>query len=182
MTSSDLERRKLALIAEIHEAFHGVSRADGVSWTQSIAEDLYWTPEQLQESGLMDTDQCWEDLIDDESWRDAPGVGGFNFLDPIGFRYYLPAAMIRDLRRGYSETLDFNLRFPPPGAKDRNWHIERLSKLDHKQRQCVASFVRFSMDRSIEADDDLSFEDWQHAWENYWKSVAGSDPDSNSAS
>jgi hypothetical protein len=182
MLSPDLERRKVDLIREIFAAFDGVSRVGGKSWTDATAEDLYWTPEQQRESGLVDTDNCWQDLVDDDSWRDAPGVGGFVFLDAIGFRYYIAPAMIRDVRRGYSEVLDFTLSCPPVHGKGRESSLQQWSLLSDAQRRCIAAFVRFAIDRAFANDAGYELDNYQKAWDNYWKSVTEATPGSAHAS
>ncbi|MBY0111288.1 MAG: hypothetical protein K2Y21_00595 [Phycisphaerales bacterium] len=179
MSDPDLERRKQELIREIHAAFDGVSREGGKSWVDSIAVDLYWTEDVKRESGLADTDTCWQDLIDDESWCDAFGTGGFAFLDAVGFRYYVAPAMIRDLRRGESESLHFALGCPPLHAKGRKSTLQKWSLLSDAQRLCIAAFVRFAIDRAFAKDEDYQLDDYEKAWDNYWKSVAEATPGSS---
>lgn len=176
MCPEDLESRKAELICEIYAAFDGVSRAGGMSWVDSIAADLYWTEDMRRESGLADTDARWQDLVDDESWPDAFGTGGFAFLDAVGFRYYVAPAMIRELRDGEGESLHFALKCPAIHAKGRTSTLEQWSLLSDAQRRCVAAFVRFAIDRAFVKDEDHELDDYQAAWDNYWSSVAEADP------
>lgn len=92
---SDSERD--ALIAEIYELFRDVTRTGGVSWSESAAIDHYGSEEARLLARQSDQETHWSQLVDDDRWQPGPGgtVGGFVFLDPIGFRYYLPATMIR---------------------------------------------------------------------------------------
>jgi hypothetical protein len=170
VNSEEMESRKRALIAEVYAAFEGVSREGGVSWSQSEAELMYRTPEEHAEAAKRDTDACWQDLVD-SSWRDDQGVGGFNFLDEISCRYYLPAVLVRDLRHGES-TLEFHLNCPPPGAKRRDVQIKQWSRLNDRQRRCIAEFVQFAIARARFAGDGFSLRSFQQAWDNYWKDYA----------
>ncbi len=172
MSGDSMEARRLSLIAEVNSAFEDVTRDGGVSWSQSEAEDIYRTAEEYAAAAKMDTDVRWQDLVEDEAWRHDPGVGGFAFLDAIGFRYYLPAAMVRDLKRGITDVLDLHLNCPPPGAKDRKRFLKKWSLLDERQRRCVAEFIRYGIDR--EAIDSMGevMQNYQHAWENYWHEFA----------
>lgn len=93
--SSDPERD--TLIVEIYESFRDVTRTGGVSWSESVAIDNYGSEEARLRARQSDQETHWSQLVSDHRWQPGPGgaVGGFVFLDPIGFRYYLPATMIR---------------------------------------------------------------------------------------
>lgn len=86
-----------ALIAEIYESIREVTRIGGVSWSESAAIDSYGAEEERCLARRSDQETHWSQLVYDDRWQPGPGgtVGGFVFLDPIGFRYYLPATMIR---------------------------------------------------------------------------------------
>ncbi len=85
-------------IALIFETFKGVTREGGVSWAESKVIDDYGSETEQLEARATDKDTCWEDLANDPDWEPFPGIGGFNFLDAIGFRYYLAATMVKELR------------------------------------------------------------------------------------
>lgn len=87
------------VIAAIHAAFAGVSRRGGVSWEGTFRVDLDWIEvEEARALSAKEPEVDWTRLVDDETWWPFPGIGGFNFIDSIGFRYYLPPTMIRSLR------------------------------------------------------------------------------------
>lgn len=107
------------IIAEIHDAFKDVSRDGGVSWTESVEIDMWESADKCAAARLADTDTHWSQLVDDEHWQSERGVGGFAFLDAIGFRYYLPAAMVRVARAGHDLGVVFWLS--PSLPKQREW-------------------------------------------------------------
>jgi hypothetical protein len=178
MSDLDLERRKQELIREVDVAFDGVSREGGMSWVDSIAVDLYWTEDMKRESGLAEADTCWQDLVEDASWGDDIGAGGFAYLDVIGFRYYVAPAVIRDLRCGSNVWLANALVCPPLHAKGRKSTLQQWSLLSDAQRRCIAAFVRFAIDRAFANDEDGELDDYQKAWDNYRKGVAEAAPGS----
>src|SRR5690606_6253378 len=90
-------------------AFKGVTRDGGTSWTEAQAIDGYGSEEELQRARMRDKDQRWTELAIDKSWDAGPGIGGFGFLDESGFRYYLPAAMVRFLMVGAARDIRLGL-------------------------------------------------------------------------
>jgi hypothetical protein len=165
-----LIQEQQALEAEIREAFKGVSREGGVSWSETVVIDDYSArPDNKARVAARanDKDRNWIELAGNDQWDAGPGVGGWSFLDPIGFRYYLPAAMIRALHAGYaaftSLTLDFVL---DTGSSD-----PRMTLLDDAQRRCVAHFVRFMVARDTANGNDLDAETWQRVYDDHWKSA-----------
>ncbi len=95
-----LEEEQVAVEAQIRAAFKGVTRDGGISWSETDSIDLHETEEQQAAARASDAEQCWEDLVDDPNWDEGIGVGGFTFLDAIGYRYYIAPAMIRSLYNG----------------------------------------------------------------------------------
>ena len=89
------------IIQEITDAFDGVSREGGISLHEAEEIDCRGTPEQFAAARWLDTDQRWQDVPG--TWlEEFPSVPFF--LDPIGFRYYLPAYMIWSLRNEDSSS------------------------------------------------------------------------------
>lgn len=186
MTPEDLQREREALIAEIASAFAGVTREGGMSWGESVAADGS-TPEHEAEALALDTDRSWEELIDNPTWLAHPGTGGFYFVDFIGFRYYLPAAMTRSalgddqlpklsaaaIVDDVSDHLELLLRTP------RHSHIESYcSNLNEAQRRAIARFVRFKIaegDFWISNDLDhtmwYDLDSWGDIYEQYWQAI-----------
>lgn len=168
-----LHRERALLIAEIHDAFKDVTREGGVSWTEAYAIDDYASDEDCAKAREMDTDISWQELLDDPTWPPGPDFGGFSFLDAIGYRYYLPATMIRDLR-GLSpdhpvemSSLDFHLT-PRWTAESNEYMEQQLALLDQSQRRCVARYVGFMRDWYRVFSSWGYTEDWAKAYNLYW--------------
>jgi hypothetical protein len=108
---------------EIREAFKDVTRAGGMSWSEAALEDGGSDFDDLskEELAVLDKDSSWEDLVEDDSWNDSPGIGGMTFLDPIGFAYYLPVIMIRSMRKGVcgGPFLLYEITINSEGQRDR---------------------------------------------------------------
>lgn len=84
------------ILTQIHEAFDGVARGDGVTLHQAIALDDYGDAAAQAEARARDTEARWQDVPDVDIAR-HPSY--FTFLDDAGIRYYLPAQMAWALRR-----------------------------------------------------------------------------------
>lgn len=151
------ERARLE--AEIRAAFAGVSREGGVSWGWSQVHDGFGS----RTPRLCDDDTHWTQLVDDPGWSDDPRIGGFCFLDAVGFRYYLPAAMIRALRQGWSDPFPFNLALRDPGS----YRLAQWSALDQRQGACVAWFLRHMRDADM-AEDRPGAREWEDAYRSHW--------------
>jgi hypothetical protein len=102
-TPSD-EQEKSALIDEITAAFKDVSREDGVTLHEALAIDDYYGPEGRALARAQDTEARWQE-VPEEDIRVSQFV--LHFLDPKGFRYYLPAYLVWYLRNMDNEDPDF---------------------------------------------------------------------------
>ncbi|MBL8181881.1 MAG: hypothetical protein JNL64_09765 [Blastocatellia bacterium] len=78
------------LLALIHDAFDGVDRQGGITLHQALVIDDYGTQEELEAAEAYDTEDRWQNVPESDI---SKNISIFNFLDPIGFRYYLPAYM-----------------------------------------------------------------------------------------
>jgi len=150
-------------VAEIHEAFAGVTRDGGVSWSESDALDDYKSKRAQRKARESDTDTSWTELINDESWDPDAHTHCWCYLDAIGFRYYLPAGMVRCVRSGHDEGLSFWLAMRYPG--DRRVYGETWSLLEERQCRCVARFLRYM----ARVSQWLEQRDWVEAYESHWK-------------
>ncbi len=154
---------------QICEAFRGVCRDDGMSWTEALVIDEYGSQEDMNAARSAERKhqyQRWENLVDDPTWDEQVG---FNYLDASGFRYYIAPAMIRCVRRGWTETVDFALEHPPEGFID---------ILDEQQAKAIARFVRFMIKVQKTTNDDVYGEAWEKAYYFLWRrwDEAGEDP------
>lgn len=123
-------KEREGLREEIYEAFANVSRIGGVSWSEARVIDSDYLVD-----GSPEFDSRWEDLVNDHKWNPESGVGGFPFLDSIGTKYYLPAALVRALDNIWVERLEMALM--PEGR------IAKSNDFDNRQRTCIKRFVQY---------------------------------------
>lgn len=155
------EMRRAALVAEIYAAFADVKLGNGVSWSQAYEVDRQYSLEAIKAARSRDTDKHWSELVDDPNWHPFPGMGGFVFIDMLGFRYYLPVAMIRMLWQNCEwfpghmlDTIMGKLGVHPPPM------------LNAAQNRCVAKFVRFMAERAKRKKRDEPR--WQDSLDTFW--------------
>ena len=161
-------REQSALNAEIDAAFADVGREGGVSWSESVVIDNYGSMEERLAARASDRDVRWRDLVGDKQWESECGVGGWSFLDPIGFRYYLPASMKQQVIAGHGEGfLEYQLDYR--GDEFDSWKAEKHSLLNDRQRACVARFLQFMVDVTREEEwGEIDAEGWQRALDRHW--------------
>ncbi len=190
MDAAELQAERDALTAEIHAAFEGVSREGGVSWSETFALDQCCpTQEECDRARAMDQDEGWVELVDDSEWNEQPLSGGFSYLDPIGFRYYLPVALVRSVRSGRDNGIRHALSLVPSRAIDKlradfalsakhhedmnAYRLETWSLLSNRQCLCVARFLRHMI--VLNSGKDHRWQDelrsWNETYESYWKSL-----------
>ncbi|NER84275.1 MAG: hypothetical protein F6K42_33015, partial [Leptolyngbya sp. SIO1D8] len=100
-TMDEQEAQRCAvLIQTITAAFSDVLREDGVSMHQARVIDDYGSPEEEAQARLLDIDTHWWEVPD--AWI-AEFYEILSFVDPKGFRYYIPAYMIWTLKN-YDNT------------------------------------------------------------------------------
>lgn len=129
------------LIAEITAAFDGVAREDGVSLREGRAIDVFGSDKKRAAARLLDTDTRWQDV------PNADLLDYYNslvYLDAKGFRYYLPAYLIWDLRENTSSEYGIVSgtlwHLHPP---DDDSQLERFRLITPQQGRAVCSFLRF---------------------------------------
>lgn len=128
------------LVARIHVSFAGVVRGkEAVSWNECVARDMYESEAVCQAARLSDRDLHWSELIDDENWHPFPGIGGFSFINPQGFQYYLPPTMIRFLRGDNSEWYPGHLL----SCIERNTDGPQVASWSKEQLSCVVHLIEF---------------------------------------
>lgn len=159
-----------ALVADIHEAFRGVTRVGGRSWRDAYRSDYVGlAPNDRQLLEIPDNDRSWEDLVAGLAWEDDDlGGGGFTFLDAVGFRYYLAPAMIRCVHRGYGNVLPQKLKVPDPGEPLRDLTLPQLSLLNEEQCRVVANFLQFMLTLDLLKGSEISQSDWGIALNSFW--------------
>jgi hypothetical protein len=157
------EREQRSVEAQIRDAFRGVAREGGTSWSESVIVDGDGSGRTREEARALDTERCWEDLVDDPAWDHEAGMGGFNFLDPIGYRYYIAPAMIRCVREGGGESVSF--------ALDVSGDFKRGlgGLITPRQAHVIARFIRLMIAIHKAVGDDIYCESWSYAYRVYWR-------------
>ncbi len=175
------------VIHSISIAFGGVNRYGGISWSQTVAIGGQEGDRRRFEARAKDTDHDWHELVYDANWRPDCTVGGWGFLDPISFRYYLPAAMTRCVNSGEDEGIVHHLILDPPPEEQRGWlrralrwpnvrerTLKRWSGLNLAQQRCIRDFLRYmaATDKSEEVWAKFRWSStWAKALASYWDSV-----------
>lgn len=136
------------LIEKIRTAFKGVSRAGGVSWSETDIIDDYGTMEQRLIARASDEDEDWEDVVLSKKFAYQWHRGSFCFLDAIGFKYYLPAAMCQSLQEPeIAKNCDFDFSqvcslLESMTDEDSIWH-GGYSLLSEQQREVVSDYLAY---------------------------------------
>lgn len=155
------------LIAHVEEAFKDVSRKNGVSWSESEVIDDYGGDQARLEARKLDQDYHWSELVDDPEWDPERGVGGFSFLDAIGFRYYLAPSLVRSLRSGFDQGICFHLTL----GDLREHKLEQWSALTHQQSMTVKAFLEFMIEMNECRGDRLKAGYWREAYDSHWARI-----------
>lgn len=154
-----------ALIAEITAAFQAVSREDGVTLHQARVLDAYGDAAAQAQARTLDTDNHWWEVPD--AWI-AEFSEALNFLDPPGFRYYIPAYLIWTLRHyptSNSFTVDATLYafcLYPSLVEHKLSYFEAM---DQAQSRVICRFLRYCIRFAGDAMDTQAA---QQALESYW--------------
>jgi hypothetical protein len=163
-----------SVINEIRAVFNGVLREDGVSMHEAEVIDAYGSDEQRARARSRDTELDWENIGAQDIERHSQILP---FLDPKGFRYYLPAYMVWALQNfGNSDSLSvdntiYALQLPAK-RNLREWQLERFKAFNRKQAYAILRFLRFMVDYSRGyADEGAAYD----AITGYWNQFATAD-------
>ncbi len=143
--SEDVKREAERIIAEIHRAFSDVSREDGVTLHEALVIDEYGSDDERLAARERDTDRRWQDVPEHMIEKHDSVLC---FMDPKGFRYYLPAYMVWSLRN-YATSESWSLNHPicslalSDSDKLRKWEVERFVLFDDEQARAIHKFLHF---------------------------------------
>ncbi|WP_052754494.1 DUF6714 family protein [Calothrix sp. 336/3] len=148
---SEFESRRAALIAEITEAFDGVSRKDGTTLHEAIAMDAWESVEKQRAARCLDLETRWQDVPDDDI---IACCSALSFLNEKGFRYYIPAFIICGLRHwgndrnGILHSSQYHLLhdYPKSLRKSEPTAIASKYQFTDVQSKAVARLLRFLID------------------------------------
>jgi hypothetical protein len=136
------------VIAEILRAFSGVSREDGVTLHESRVIDARGSDVERAAARQLDTDRRWEDVPERLIEEDDSALC---FMDPKGFRYYLPAYMVWSMRN-YKRSEDFNsssLNHPiyslalSESGRMRRYDLDGFEMFNAAQSRAICRFLHF---------------------------------------
>jgi hypothetical protein len=105
-----------------------------------------------------ENDRFWLEVADDPGWDPDAGIGGWAFLDGIGFRYYLAAALLRALRGDVCGCLASQVT-PPSKPSHRERFLARWL-LDARQRAVLVRIAEHLRDAAFESSDACAFDEW----------------------
>lgn len=160
---------KDALIAQITAAFNGVAREDGVSLREGMVLDNYGSKEECAAARLLDTDTRWQDVTDEDLREYAISL---SYFDAKGFRYYLPAYLIRELRQnetaedGFYTDMLFDLRLPLD-KRMRDYKLEHFSLITPEQGKAVCCFLEFAATHGYEQQQQEASDALAAYWSRY---------------
>ncbi len=143
------EAARPKVIAQITSAFEDVVRSDGVSLHEARVIDDWGGMEERMVARKMDTDKRWQDVPWEwiEKLHDA-----LAFLDPKGWRYYIPAYMLYSLNNYitsrsnavYSAIYSLLLHEDTKKRKGLKEHqLSYFRVLTTEQSKAVCQFLRF---------------------------------------
>jgi hypothetical protein len=89
------EAERQRLIRQVEAAFDGVELGVGVSLHQARAMDDYASDAEIAAARAFDTERRWQDVSDEKLHRLSDTLP---FMDPAGFRFYLPRFMLFALK------------------------------------------------------------------------------------
>ncbi len=140
-----------ALIKELEIAFASVNRDNAVSLHQTTVIDDMGTEEEMQTAFLLDHDQHWTEIQDDNLDEHNAAL---SFFDVKGWAYHLPAFLRWELKQWdgkYSTTSHDSAIYtlkPPSESSPAElylyaWKLSRFDALNIEQRAACARFLRY---------------------------------------
>ncbi|HLK90980.1 MAG TPA: DUF6714 family protein [Polyangia bacterium] len=159
------------IIRAIEEAFGGVCRG-AVTLHEAEVIDDYGTESERQRARKLDREDDWRE-VPDVSIAACPNA--LSFLDPVSWRFYLPAYMrfaLRHLEDSRSGAIDHAIYSLDKGeVRDiADWKLERFGTLDAAQARAVQRFLAFA----AENDDFCDGHAAKTALDAYWAHAAAS--------
>jgi len=156
------------IIAAIEEAFASVSRG-AVTLHEAEVLDVYGTDAERRDARAQDPEQDWRDVPDPsiEACSDA-----LPHLDPVSWRFYLPAFMRLGLRRlmdprGF--TIDRAIYALDLGQDPSlfDYNLDRFRTLDSAQALVVRRFLELAARSELYCDDLVA----RQALERHWSAA-----------
>ncbi|NJN22395.1 MAG: hypothetical protein HC812_15930 [Leptolyngbya sp. RL_3_1] len=143
--------RRDRLIRAIEQAFGDVKRLDGITLHEAMVLDDYGSTQEQAAARLLDPEDRWQ-AVSDQTLVDC--YSALSFLDPPGFRFYLPAFMRAGLRQfhpdphGIRSACEFHLTRDRGKSLRKSDPAEMVAKYGFTlaQVQAIAQFLRLTID------------------------------------
>lgn len=136
--------RQAALLQQIHEAFDGVGRDDGITLHEATAIDNYACASARQAARNLDKESRWQDVPDQHI---AQNDSVFSFLDIKGHVYYAPAYMSWLIRTGYdtqsNSVESAQSAFNPWGKVEAGRRHKPHDMFSQRQCQAIAAYLLY---------------------------------------
>jgi hypothetical protein len=138
---NDVDAIRDRLAADIEAAFRDVERGDGTSLREANLEG-FGTEADVRKARKLDADQSWWD------------IAALCFMDPEGFRYYLPAFMRFALLR-YRDSTSVAVDSPIYALEWSDLGRKRFKRFTKEQSKVICRFLRFMAEHTDgEVDDE----------------------------
>lgn len=138
---AEAHQASLRVIQQIESAFAEVSREDGITLHEADVIDSYGSPAERLAAREKDTDTCWQDVPAEVIARLYCSL---TYLDPIAWRYYIPAYLVWTLKNyttSDSNSLDSTLYSLDLTLED--YDLPKFEALNLAQSQAVSQFLTF---------------------------------------
>ena len=155
-----------AIIEAIRAAFAAVPRG-AITIHEAEVIDEYGSDDMRAEARLLDSEPSWESVPDADIEQCTTALC---YLDPLGWRYYIPAYMIWSLRYfrvNTSIVSDFTIYTFDLSGTDlgiREYKLERYQLLDAAQSRAVCLYLRYMAANEEYADSESA----RRALKEYW--------------
>lgn len=148
------------IVSDIEEAFAGINRGSSVTLHETDVLDACGSEKERARARKQDTEKRWQDVRDDDIENHQNALC---FLDPDGFRYYLPAYMrwsLRYFKSSGSLSSDSTIyALGPSGNKGvTDWNRSRWEVFTHRQSQVILAYLRFMAEQGEDYADSFMAE------------------------
>ena len=148
------------IVSEIEQAFGSVTRGGGVTLYETDVLDSCGSEKERIKARKKNTEKRWQD-VPDQDIEDHQSA--LCFLDPEGFRYYLPAYMrwsLRHFKSSDSLSSDSTIyALGPSGNKGvTDWNRARWGVFTQRQCQVILSYLRFMIEQGEDHADSVMAE------------------------
>lgn len=150
---------------KIKESFANVKLGDGISLRQAEVMDNYGegvTAEQFRNIKKLDESEDWTGVTASD-FRARPSLAQ---LDPMGFRFYLPAAMHLMLESSEFSDSCVNSLCVVLNPAQNGGIVDHFELLSRKQREVVAEFLLFAAKNPSSTRLDRQY--FQEAIDVFW--------------